>query len=411
MKNVLIKNLVLKLRLMIEPVMLFIVAGYIMGLWQFLRKVCIANFHCGNIRPLRLYAILIPLIYIFIKRIRNKNFIAPHLTVFITMILAYVCLEYLPFRGTEEHYFAFFLWQIEIYVLFLILCNFGFRKETLLRIVNYSIVSWFVVIGISYLGIVGFLPVGFNAFGVGIGRRFDHLGGANMVSYKCAFIFILLMIRQGLYKQWKKIDFFKVFILSLSLVLLVNILGTRGAFIIFTFLYGAYAVIFLRKHSKNMTFIFLALGLLILSYSLFWGSVGKGNFENIAFVRRTVHIRFTDSKNLRRINLQNSFKNFIEHPLIGVGYKQAAQRNETGTRSNCQYTQLPAAWGIFFFLIYLFYNYKMLIGDKRLVLRDEIILMLIFWSLFLIFRRPRYIFAISAYIAAFCKYYLPNKKE
>lgn len=405
MKNVSIKDAFVRLKFPIEPMMLFLAVGYIMELWQFLRKVCIANFQCGDIRPLRLYVFVVPLVYIVIRRIYEKKLVFPNFGIFLTMLGAYVCLEYLPFRGSVEHYYAFFSWQVENYLLFFILYNYGFEEKTMKRVLNFSIVAWLVIVVISYIGLLGFLPIGFNVHGAGVNKRFENLGDANMVAYKCAFLFILLIIRQGLYKKWRKRDFLHVLGVGLSLAVLIAFMGTRGALVIFILVLGAYLVIFFREYNNKML-AYIIVGLFLLCYTAFWVNVGQGKLQYITVVRRAAYNRVPG---LRYVNLRNSIKNFLGHPFVGVGYKQAAQRDGTGTRSNCQYTQLAAAWGIFFLMLFFMYYYKMLVGDRRLILRDEIVLMLIFWGIFLVFSRTRYIFAISAYVAAFYKHHLPFK--
>jgi hypothetical protein len=117
---------------------------------------------------------------------------------------------------------------------------------------------------------------------------------------------------------------------------------------------------------------------------------------------------------LRKTNLKNALENFVNHPFFGVGYENVSiidNFSTIATRTESQPVLILGACGIFYFIFYLYYNFRFLVFRSYLLRRPEVVLSLIFQVLTILVMRSSTValISISGYIALY--FYYESKRE
>jgi len=413
-------------------VLLFIFVSHLFVLPEYARDLMILNLGWGNIYPLRLYTVGLPALYAFHLCRNKRKFRAPHLGAFALLFASFVLLEFLPgregqadfsladmipfsgalFPGREKQY-SFALEQFNIYVYFLILVNFGLNRSLFYKVVDYALYAGLIMCLITYIGYAGIINLGaeYTFMEGGLLERPDTLINADNMAYIAVFSMLLLIIKQLNEKRFSLSYVARDALLIALFLMLVVINSSRGAFIISMLMLAYYGLMLWRfgaASSKYMKYIIFSVVLIVITSGLYFGfgmpaSVERSNLYQRSFVLSGE----STGVNMRLESMGNSIENFKEHPLFGVGYWNAA-RSEfgEGTRDNNQFLQMLAGGGIFFFLVYVFYNYRFLACKPGLLGRPEVVLSIGFQFIFLQLSRPcsLALLSISAYIAIYFYY-------
>ena len=197
---------------------------------------------------------------------------------------------------------------------------------------------------------------------------------------------------------------FPKFIYVIYFAVLIFLQSSRGSLILF--LVGVILYSYLKwKYLSGSKKTLIIIGIILFS------SLQINVFENY-LSEISVFNRLTDTSlklddaeenyDGRYLQIISSTQNFLSSPIIGVGYPRAASNYYEGiTRSNFQYTQILAAGGVLFFIIYFFMVFKFFAHSIYLIKKDLIVKsILIFVLVAFIFRRPEPYFAIMAFIVS-----------
>jgi len=412
-------------------VLLFVFVSHLFVLPEYIREIMVLNLGWGNIYPLRLYTVGLPALYVFHLCRDQREFRAPHLGAFSLLFVAFLLLEFLPgrqgtagfspadmipfsgalFPGREKQY-SFALEQFNIYVFFLILVNFGLKRGIFYRVVDYALYAGLIMGLITYIGYAGIINLGaeYTFMEGGLLERPDTLINADNMAYIAAFSMLLLIIKQLNEKRFSLNYVARDALLIALFFMMVVINSSRGAFIISMLMLAYYGLMLWRfgaASSKYIKYIVFSVVLLVITTGLYLGFMPESVERTNLYQRSFVLSGESTGVDMRMESMKNSVENFKEHPLFGVGYWNAA-RSEfgEGTRDNNQFLQMLAGGGIFFFLIYVFYNYRFLACKAGLLGRPEVLLSIGFQFIFLQLSRAcsMALLSISAYIAIYFYY-------
>lgn len=335
---------------LLHTLMLFALICLIIELYKFIMNILVINMGIGELPYPRLYLQVLPGLYIIHRNYRNLSFKVPHLMAFLLMISVFVLFENYAaqHRSFYPHDYQFVRQQLYIYTFFLMLVNFGLNRTTFYKIIDIVFYSGMLICIISYVGYLGFFKVAsFNYFGPSLleSEKPSHILHVDQASYLFSFAFLLLIIKQ---LNEKKFSFFyrlRDILVILLIFGIIIIASSRGAFLISSVLLFYYIYFFRRfwridtALKASVIPVLLAI-ILILSTSSSVVNNLKTTGAKITLIKR--FYQFQSYTTTRMINIQNTWKNFMDHPLTGVGYYKAAKSNYSGTRSNNQYLQLSA---------------------------------------------------------------------
>jgi hypothetical protein len=423
----------------IEKIVLFIFVSQLFVLPEYLRGILVLNVGWGNIYPLRLYTVGLPMLYIFHLCFTRRKFKAPYLAPFLMLFVGFMIMESLPLRESPAAFsfidmipltsllfpgrgasYSFAVEQFNIYVFFLLLVNIGLSRTTFHKVIDYAVYAGLITCAVTFMGYLGFIEVGtaYRLQDVGLTERPVTLTNPNNISYICAFSILMLIIKHLNKGKLSNPYILRNTVTIFPLFIMIMINSSRGAFIIalILILYYGYRVWRFSATTRNSLHIFsilsfLAIGLFVnYQYNISSTEIHK---QTKLYQRFNVDSDRDRGDWVRIVNIRNTLSNIKEHPLIGVGYRNAAiTKDRYGTRSNNQFLHMLATCGCFYFLIYLFYNFKILACKLILLRRPEVMLSLIFQVIYLMLRRPTTLalIAISAYIALYF-YYESRRKQ
>ncbi|MGD2081029.1 MAG: O-antigen ligase family protein [Nitrospirota bacterium] len=406
--------------------LLFVFVSHLFVLPEYARELMILNLGWGNIYPLRLYTVGLPALYVFhLSRNRGK-FRTPHLGAFAVLFVTFVILESLPHRtgpagfaladmvpfsgvlfpGREAHY-SFAVEQFYIYFFFLVLVNFGLKESFFYRVVDYSLYAGLITCLVTYMGYAGLIDLGTDYVfqDEGLLDRPSTLINANNISYIASFSMLLLVVKQLNERMFSPARVARDISLMSLFTLMSVINSTRGALVIALIMLAYYCLMLWRSSAQLRRYVVFLLLPLALLAGLYRGVGVPGAMERTNIYQRSFVLPGESTGvDMRLENIRNAVKNFKEHPFLGVGYFNAAKSDYgLGTRTNNQFLQTLAAGGVFYLLIYLFYNYRFLVVRARFLARPEVALSVAFQLMYLTFRRPTTLalLSLSAYVAIY----------
>jgi len=424
----------------IEKIILFTFVAQLFVLPEYLREVMLQNFGWGNIYPLRLYTVGLPALYVFHKHFIKKSFKVPLVVPFLLLFGGFIFMESLPFReGSAGYSFidmipfrtlffpdsgavkrSFALTQLNNYFFFLMLVNFGLNRVTFYKVIDYALYAGIITTIVTYLGFFGFIDVGgyYSFQESGFTEQPDSLISLNLIPYIGAFSILMLIIKQINEKKFSLFYISRDVFIILLLFIMIVITARRMPFIISLILIPYYCYIpwrFSTKIVKSLllSIIFIVISMVILE-SFQYDFYSKIPFEQTFLYKRSFVLEDRETGNLlRKENIKNSLLNFKYHPFVGVGYQNASiteyRSNVIATRTGNEPLLILASSGIFYFLIYLYYNFRLIIFRSNLLRRPEVTLSFIFHLLMLLVITPTSIalISISGYIALY--FYSANK--
>jgi hypothetical protein len=334
------------------------------------------------------------------------------------MIIVFVLFEtYLSVdSGVNPHDYQFVYSQVYIYIFFLMLVNFGLDRVTFYKVINYAFYFGLFIGFISFIGYLGFFSMSLEGNtdrnlikGSFVGSaKVSHVLQVNRVSYMFVFTILLLIVKQLKEKAFSPVYLFRDFTVILFLIGMISVNASRGAILI-AVIFVLYYLRFLWQHwVADKAGKMLVISSLFLCSALFLYNIHNYfKIHTLQDSQITIVVRFHKFKaytGTRIINIRNTWENFKEHPLTGVGYYNAAKRYNTGTRSNNQYLQLLASSGIIFFAIYILFHFKFYAIRLSLFKIPEVALSVFLLVALLVFSRPMEFFAVLGYIAYYFYY-------
>ena len=199
------------------------------------------------------------------------------------------------------------------------------------------------------------------------------------------------------------------FIIILIFVPLIFIAASRGSFLLLI-------IYFLFFHFENLKpsyfisllfvlisiFVIIDLSILRDTDILLFDRINQTNFSSI-----------DESSEGRILQIDASLKNFLESPIFGVGYENAAAGHYFGiTRSNFQFSQIIASGGIILFLIYFSMIFKFFANSIKSLKKHKLIrFSLVYILLLSCFRRPEMYFGVLMYFVMYHSLYFNIKNE
>lgn len=347
---------------LINRISLFFILLYIFMVPSFLSKLAEINF---GIKILEFYPyifFLIPVLSILGPKILNKNIVLPHFGSFFAVLFFFLLLESNLFRGDVVIDLKYIYVLTIIYTCFLVLVNYGTTSVYRDRIMKYSIV---IVLGIAFTTLLGYFEV------INIGYSFELLYNKSLAtnrfisesihpngqSFTCTVVIFILIIcrkenRFGLHKGY----LFWALILIMFSIIILN--ASRGAFVISMagLLVSINKIVSLNTlKAKYLLFIFL----IGLSFLFIYNSFEE-LIKNVYVFTRL--LEETNFRSARVSGMLLSWNNFTNNIWFGTGYHNASLGYWEGsfyTRSNFSYFQILASHGIFYFIIYMYFLYKM----------------------------------------------------
>jgi len=412
-----------------QKIILFAFVSLIIGLPYFIRKIMILNFGFGYMRPMRLYFQFIPLLYIMYLGFRSKEFKTPYLFLFLLLIGGFFCLENLPIRLGFPKDYQFIWQQMDIYIFFLMLVNFGRSRRVFYKVIDYAFYCALILCAILISGYAGLLKISYTDIAL---KELLFYGRAqlavhpNEAAYICVFGALLLIIKQLNERNFTLPHIIRDVLCMFVFNGIIIISSTRGALVISAGLTLYYVLFIWRHFIKRMSnynkyaLIFMMVLIAVSSIYLIINSDFGSRIPDLLIYKRFVFalenfsncINTAGGVNMRFVNNENAWRNFLNHPFAGVGFVSAAKNFElgTGTRANNQYLHMLASSGIFFFILYLYYNFRLVACRIALLKRPEVALCLFYHAFYLFLRRPLNITAIMAY-TAFYFYYQDRVKD
>lgn len=410
----------------LQKIVLFAFVSFIVELPRFINYLIDLNTGLGEIKYTLVY-FAFPFALNAIHRSYWKLLMKfPHLIPFLLMVLVFLLFQEFLSPSAEgalfNGYGHFLLPQIRIYIYFLMLINFGLNRIIFYKVIDYAFYSILLICLITYAGNLGFFEIGSNDVSVIKASLFegytpDHVLHVNRASYMFTFAILLLIIKQHNEKRFSKVYLFRDFTVILLFFGMMVINASRGALLIstvfiFYYIYFLWRYKIRDKYAKLLIFVFVVLVFALTIVRTINVNVLENykSSEPKTALSREIQTSLKGEEGLRIINTRNSWQNFLDHPFTGVGYYNAAKIGYSGSRANNQYTQLLASYGIIFFIIYIFYNYKLVVFKFNLLKRPEVALCLVYQAMHLLFERPEVRVAILAYIAAFFCYSSRNTR-
>ncbi len=397
---------------------LFVFIAQLFLLTEYVRGIMVLTLGWGNINPLRLFTVGIPAFLVINKCFKERHFATPYLKWFGLVFLGFIIMESLPCRKIESSYsfldmiplagqllgrpepaYSFAKEQLFLYVFFLILINFGINKKVFYRIIDYSLIACISVCVLTYLGYIGLIDVGTDfriyQFFKSIQPE-PSLYYVHNISYVSVFSILFLIIKQRHEKKFSKTYIVRDFII-ISLATFITVAhASRGAAIDLVILVPYYLVMLWRGCNSRFIkgFLCFLLFLCIL--------VSVHLAPKLALSHRRIERFGSPDQPTRLDNLINTAINFNNHPLIGVGFENAAKTDYAhGSRSNNQFMQILAACGVFYFLIFFSYYFRLYAGRLSSLIRPEVCLSFLMALCHSMLLRPTSVFPVFAYIALY----------
>ena len=304
--------------------------------------------------------LLLPAIYFLSKFVINKNIRLPYVIIFFLTLFLFLFLESKYFRGNiiiDLNYpYNLFI----IYTCFIVLINFGIKPDKRVTIIKYSIIIISFMAVIIYMGYAGLINLGFNFEEVDINTITDsrligkamHPNGLSVI-FSIGVCLLMICRKERKFKMHEGIRFFILIVIFMSVIILN---ASRGVFIITMLSIIAYIYKSWKSLSLNQKIIII-MPLIFLMVIGFFADIFHVLIKNIyLFNRLAEHTSFEEARG-KQILL--SCTNFIHNPWFGVGFHNATSGAFGLHRSNFSYTQVLAANGIFYFLLYIHFLYKM----------------------------------------------------
>lgn len=401
----------------LQNVVLFTFIFLMLGVYQMIMNIIILNTGITEIPYPRLFLQVLPGLYIIHKSFWKRSFKLPHLIVFFLMVSTFILFESFlsPFSDVSSHNYQFILDQSRIYIFFLMLVNFGLNRSTFNKVVDYALYCVLLIWLITVAGYLGLFTIDiYDSTIEFLQAKPQHISYVNFVSLQFAFAILLVIIKQLNEKIFSPVYILRNITIIMLLFGLIVINASRGAFGISVILISYYIYFLWNKGVRDMQIkVFVILITLVSTLALVRTLNISVNFNSqesdIYMVRHFKELETNIETEVRIVNIRNAWENFKDYPLTGVGYENASIRNNTGSHSNTQYLQILGSSGILFFMLYVFYNFKLIVCRFKLLKKPEIALSFTYFTAYILFEKPLDMTAVLGYIAFY--YYYNDKKK
>ena len=352
----------------------------------------------------------LPSLVVLVLYEKLKSIKLPYLIYFLIFMIYFLGAEYYFFQSDLSKVFEDLPKRIlYMYLLFLILYNIdlSYSSFILKRSIDISI----VIISLFYFNLFGIFDfISFETLSYEQNRVMGEWN-LNVLNDKS----IIMLFFYYLYTKHFKRNYtflgigIPYFIIILIFVPLIFIAASRGSFLLLI-------MYFLFFHFENLKlsyfisllfvlisiFVIIDLSILRDTDILLFDRINQTNFSSI-----------DDSSEGRILQIDASLKNFLESPVFGVGYENAAAGHYFGiTRSNFQFSQIIASGGVILFLIYFSMIFKFFANSIKSLKKHKLIrFSLVYILLLSCFRRPEMYFGVLMYFVMFHSLYFNIKNE
>jgi hypothetical protein len=272
------------------------------------------------------------------------------------------------------------------------------------------------------MGFFGFINIGESTY------RFQESGltevpktliSLNLIPYMGSFTILMLIIKQLNEKKFSPFYVLKDIFIILFIFIMILTTARRMPFIISLILILYYCKLPYKFSAKSMkpfilfvaSIVFVTTVIKIVQSDFLSG----GPFRATVLYQRSFELDETATGiTLRKANLKNALENFKDHPFLGVGYENVSEIGNSSnitTRTESQPVLILGSCGIFYFIFYLYYNFRFLVFRSYLLRKPEVTLSLIFQVLTLLVMRSSSValISIAGYIALY--FYYESRRE
>lgn len=388
---------------------IILISGFLLKTFDSIFKFLNNDFGLPILRFQELFFLIFPTLFLlFNKRVYN-NIIFPSLSYVVIFFATHIYMELYLYNYTYNSIKDIDLIYRFYYLIVAYIAFINLNEEKFYYVIKVFIACIFLnnfIIYLDLFGIVNALNISFGSLNFS-GRLYSDIN-LNTINDQNVLAIILCFYLTRANIKTIKFSSIKIPInfISYSLIPLIFLNASRGSFILLI-LFGLYFVIVSWERlsmSTKLFYISASSLILIFSFDSIFALTSSSSL-----IERFTNIEFNEAEGEGRLlQIIASYENFRESPLIGVGYLDAANNIFEGiTRSNFHYTQILASGGIFFFIIYLTFVYKLLFQNiKTVTANNDILLLLLYVILLFSFRRPdSYLYIIAYYTYIVSKKY------
>ncbi|MCH7972663.1 MAG: hypothetical protein IH949_02015 [Bacteroidetes bacterium] len=326
----------------------------------------------------------------------RKKLILPHIKIFLILMLTFGLLEYYHSLHNNETDMQFLFRWLWIYLFFIIVVNLGDGIKNISFMVEYFVISLLaitLIIEIAAAGLIKF-PFIYSPDTDRLLGEFNLNWFTDMNAFAVSVLIGVLLIPDNFNKLKKQ----NIIIVSVILISLALLTGTRGSVIIILFSLTIY--LFYKYIHKNIIQQFF-LSVIVFTFFILIGEYLINYINQLLITKRFQEMNIYSQG--RGMQIFASWTNFIDNPWLGVGYKYAAMDIFPGIhRSNFQYTQILASSGIFFFLLYMIFIFRTMVGKISYLKKPVLLVSISVVLIQMLFRRPDY---SMAFLMFFTYYY------
>lgn len=390
-----------------DRVLLFVILSYIFGLPTFIYNLFKLNLGLTEIMYMPWLFFAFPSVIILSSKILQKKLSFPFFKHFLFVLILFVVMESNIFRENLYYDLKYIYTLSIIYILFIVLHNFGYDNNTVGILIKYSVIVVFIMSVLYYIGYLGFVNLGVVEDKIAVGPygeerlRFEVIH-PNGFSYVCVFVITLLLFEKLYLKKnnYSRNQFYALIFFFMGTIIINT---SRGAFLVLTLV----VLFILKEYSKSYSF-YAKISLLMTAVFIFFVlniNIFVYFFENLQVIRRFTE---TGMHEARGQQIFVSLSNFLDNPWFGTGYYYAG-RTLIGdlTRSNFSYTQILASHGIFYFILYFTFLLKFFSFPKHNLFKPNNMIFVIAAFVPLMFENLAILLPLSviAYFSWFNKYY------
>jgi len=330
------------------------------GVFPYINFLISSNSGLPQIRGLNTLTIYVPAAFLTIHALTKKTFQAPYIAFLVVTVLGFLLLELInsaSYRVPFDPDYAARLIRLYLYFLVLLMViNVLGYELTLKWAIFFGLCLCVLVLG-SYSGLYAGHHADYDIFQSESFVRAGKLGSSmnvNLLSYKAAITMVLIF---AYYYHYGKLFKWPIILYGSLMLLIAEIVihASRGAFLTVMVL----AVVTLVYRKRYMELLFGGLGLI---------GLGLFFFEELLNIVMATQLYDRLNEELgsvsRLVQMKANLINFGKNPFTGVGYHNAARGLSVHlTRSNFTWTQILASHGIFYFLLYLVFMFRLFLHN------------------------------------------------
>ena len=300
--------------------------------------------------------IVIPFFYAINQILKQKRVMAPHFIIFIVTLISFLLIELHHTKNFETSELNILNRWLLIYLFFFMILNLTRGITNFSFIIEYFVIAALINTFIIELAAFGFInfPLHYSIDSQRIGASFNLNAVADSNAFAISVLIIILLIPQ----YFNRIKKNNLIIISIALISLLVLTATRGSLLIITFTVIFYLIY--KYLSKNIVQQLIISIFVFIIFVLFFDIISD-KISQLVITKRVGNTSLYEEG--RGMQILATWYNFSNNPWFGVGYKDAAYGIYQGiVQSKFQYTQILASSGIFFFILFIFFLFKILAG-------------------------------------------------